>query len=396
MGIRILRSALIGAGTVLLAACSSAVAVTQAVDSAAVSVVRVEDTTDWRIVQTVQYCGSDNLLSVTAAGPHDAWAVGLPDCGVDVRHWDGTSWYRVPVPRRTVVTVPPFFPYAPVAASSARDAWIFPRAGTLLAPNHGYALHWNGATWHKLALPDNLVVAAAAAFSLRDAWVFGGVQHRPDVNALHAPYAARYDGHTWHVVTMPGQPLAVSALSPSDIWAVGPTLKTAGEPRARQAIIAMHWTGRSWHAIPVPKITAAPIGQSFLSRAFAAAAGPHDLWWAYPVSASSHSAQVVVLHWDGSRWHRIALPGAIASIDGMTQDGHGGLWLIADFYGNNPQQYWYHYNGGRWTRQLVPSPRGYSNVLSGMAWVPGTGTVWAVGEADHSGGSIGVIARYSP
>src|SRR6266849_152086 len=62
------------------------------------------------------------------------------------------------VPRRTILTAPASFPAAPaapVAASSATDAWIFPRAGTLLPANRGWALHWNGTRWHKLALPDN-------------------------------------------------------------------------------------------------------------------------------------------------------------------------------------------------------------------------------------------------
>ncbi len=80
----------------------------------------------------------------------------------------------------------------------------------------------------------------------------------------------------------------------------------------------------------------------------------------------------------------------------MTPDGHGGLWLLGEVNVNlNLVQYWYHYNAGRWTRQLVPSPKGYNDVLFGIALVPGTTAAWAVGEADanHGTGSVGVIAR---
>lgn len=81
----------------------------------------------------------------------------------------------------------------------------------------------------------------------------------------------------------------------------------------------------------------------------------------------------------------------------MTQDGHGGIWLTADSAVNfNLVQSWYHYNGGRWTRSLVPSPRGYNNLVFAMAWIPGTTSVWADGEADANAGvhTVGVIAKY--
>ena len=44
----------------------------------------------------------------------------------------------------------------------------------------------------------------------------------------------------------------------------------------------------------------------------------------------------------------------------------------------------------------MPSPRRYTTALSGMAWIPGTTSVWAVGEAElnNGTGSVGVITRY--
>jgi hypothetical protein len=62
----------------------------------------------------------------------------------------------------------------------------------------------------------------------------------------------------------------------------------------------------------------------------------------------------------------------------MTEDGHGGIWLTAST-GLDLTQYWYHYNGGGWSRSFVPSPRGYFNFVFGMAWIPGTTSVWADG-----------------
>jgi hypothetical protein len=148
----------------------------------------------------------------------------------------------------------------------------------------------------------------------------------------------------------------------------------------------------------VPKI-AVPPGQSSFDTASVASAGPRDLWWYYEVSnQASRAWRSGLEHWNGAAWHAIVLPAAIARVDAMTPDGRGGIWLAADVDVNfNSVQYWYHYNGGRWTRQLVSSPRGYSNMVFGMAWVPGTRSVWADGEADPDssrGHTVGVIAKY--
>lgn len=337
------------------------------------------------------------MSSVTATGPHDAWALGMPNgggpgCGADVEHWDGASWRRVPVPRGVALGLG-FSLTPPVAASSPADAWIFP---TVLAswngPVYSYALRWTGRTWRKSRFPADLIVGSAAAFGPADVWAFGGVE-RPD-NVL-IPYAARYGGHAWRKVVLPVAPLGVSALSRRDMWAVGPSLATAAKPLARQVILAAHWTGRRWRTVPVPAIKV-PKGTSSLDSGQVAAAGPHDIWWAYQVTAGEPSP-TGLLRWHGGHWHAIKLPAAIAGIDAMTQDGHGGVWLIADVVLNyNFVQYWYHYSHGQWSRQLVPTPRRYNNTLFGMAWIPGTASVVAVGEADrnYGNGTVGVITRY--
>lgn len=117
-----------------------------------------------------------------------------------------------------------------------------------------------------------------------------------------------------------------------------------------------------------------------------------------PLASPAHRvplSQVPLLseenRWDAASWHRIKLPASIEGIAAMTQDGHGGLWLLAD--ANLPQQYLYHYSDG-WTKQAVRSPSGYHMItLHGMTWIPGTTRVWAVGGAlKHR--RVAVIARY--
>ena len=384
-----LRPALIGAGIAVLVAGAGAVPAAQAARSPG-----------WRIVKILRHCGNDSMSGVTATGPRDAWALGVPTesgagCGADVEHWSGTNWGRVPVPRRMIagrdasVTVP-----LPVAASSATDAWIFPNVLTSLPLSpYDYALRWNGAAWRKSAFPAHLSVLLAAAFGPADVWAFGGIDH---ADGSVVPYAARYDGHSWRKAVVPVAPLGISARSAHDMWTVGPTPATASKPLAKQVILAAHWTGRRWRTMTVPAISA-PAGTGSLSRGLVATVGPADIWWAYQV-AGREPAPAGLLHWYRGHWHTIKLPAAIGGLDAMAQDGHGGVWLLAQagtaFY--NLAQYLYHYSNGQWARQPVPSPRRYTDMLSGMAWVPGTTSVWAVGEADlnNGNGSVGVITRY--
>jgi hypothetical protein len=353
----------------------------------------------WRTVAVLRHCGDDSLSSVVATGPRDAWALGqppwsgAPGCGADVEHWDGAAWRRVPVPRDAFLGDSLT---DPLAANSASDAWIFPASLTHIGTSYftyNYALHWNGSAWHASGFPGKLILRAAADLGPGDVWAFGATGTR---SGTTVPYTARYNGRAWHQVRLPVAPMAIGAAGRDGLWVIGPTLATAARVASRRHIIGMYWNGRSWRRLAVPKI-AVPAGQSAFDVASVVSAGPRDLWWYYqasnPTTNAWHSG---LLHWNGSAWHVIKPPAAISYVDAMTQDGHGGIWLTAGT-GLDLVQYWYHYDRGHWTRSLVPSPRGYENMMFGMAWIPGTTSVWADGEADANVGehTVGVIAKYA-
>jgi len=383
-------------GVVRLAALNVAIAAV-AVGSVPVAAAQKAGPVRWRIVTTFKHCRlGDELLSVIATGPRDAWALGLPGfilggaspC-TDVEHWDGSTWRRIPLPHGVGPdsTVSP-----PIAASSRGNAWIFPALPSARCGSYNYALRWDGRAWHRSDFRAKMTVRTAVAFSRQDVWAFGAPVKNVDQLIR---YAARYDGRAWHRVWLPGQVFAVGALSKRDMWAIGPAPGTAARPLARQAIIAMHWTGRSWRTISVPKIRA-HTSQSEIDQALVAVAAPDNVWWSYEESHGAR-AWVGMLRWDGASWHHIKLPASIEAIDAMTQDGHGGLWLLAPANRdtlNLPQQYWYHYSHGRWTKLAVRSPRGYHlTTLSAMTWIPRTTGVWAVGGA-FKNRRVAVIARY--
>jgi hypothetical protein len=361
-----------------------------------VPAVRAATAPGWRITAVLRHCGDDSLSSVVAIGPRDAWAVGqppwsaAPGCGADVEHWDGTAWRRVPVPAGVSLGDALTLPFTATAAS---DAWIFPARTTQSSSSYfeyNYALHWDGTAWQASSFPARLIVQDAAALGPADGWAFGVIQTSA---ATTAPFTAHYNGRAWQQVRLPVAPLAISTAG-RDLWIIGPTVATAASAASGQHIIAMRWNGRSWSQFAVPDI-AIPAGQSFTSISSLATAGSGGLWWYYQVTVTGDTWRSGLLHWDGTAWHTIPVPGVITGFDAMTQDGHGGIWLaVGTGLGEVP--YWYHYSGGHWTRQLVPAPSGYNTTLFGMSWIPGTASVWAVGEADANVGShtVGVIAQY--
>jgi len=389
---------------VLLAASAAGLGTLAAAQPAAVA--HPAGAARWRMAAIVTNCRNDTMSSVVATGPRDAWAVGDPDagspsCRTDLEHWNGTAWRRIPVPRGVVDGSVGSFS-EPIAATSASDAWIFPAVPTHIGLSfftYNDALRWNGSGWQKSVFPVKLIVSTAVAFSPSNAWAFGGYVRRGNQGR---PYAARYDGRSWHRAPMPGAPLDVAAVSSRDMWAVGPTLPTFRSPLSRKVIVAMHWDGRSWRTVRVP--FSVPFGKRYELFRSAAAADPGGFWWAYVAGPPAGSGETTgLLHWDGTRWQAITIPLIARDFSQMVPDGHGGVWLTADGGTiRHPAEYAYHYGYGRWTRQVVPTPRGFNETMFGMAWIPHTRSVWAVGEADrdhlkgHENGNVGVIARYGP
>jgi hypothetical protein len=283
----------------------------------------------------------------------------------------------------------------PLAATSAGDAWIFPAKVTHVGLSYfayNYALHWNGKAWHASAFPAKLVLQSAADLGAGDVWAFGVIM--PSAGTT-VPYAARFNRRAWHQVKLPVVPLAIGTTGHGGLWVIGPTTASAARAASQQHITSMYWNGKSWRSIAVPKVKV-PAGQSSFDTASVATAGPRDLWWSFRAdNGTTNATRSGLLHWTGTAWHAIAVPAAIAYVEAMTPDGHGGIWLAAGT-GLDLAQYWYHYTSGRWTRTPVPSPKGYTIMLFGMALIPGTASVWADGEADANTGAhtVGVIEKY--
>ncbi len=138
----------------------------------------------------------DVLNGVSALSASDAWAVGSTGTKTLILHWNGASWTRVPSPSPAGGVGSNL---SAVSAPSASDAWAAGSYFTSSGESKTLILRWNGAAWTVVASPNP-----------------GGTTG----TAL----------------------LAVSALSASNVWAVGTTASSGPVPKT----LILHWNGTSW------------------------------------------------------------------------------------------------------------------------------------------------------
>ncbi|MGL5830419.1 MAG: hypothetical protein ACRC0L_12750, partial [Angustibacter sp.] len=168
----------------------------------------------WTIVPTPPIFGTQIVLdSVSVVAPGQAFAAGYVQTVVPgesetrtlVQRWDGTSWQRMNTPNRE--TAPARNYLRGIDGTSASDVWAVGSTATSVGNLRSvpYAMHYDGTTWTSVNVPDPSGGAGASIS-------------------------------------------AVTALSPSNVWAVG----TSYPLEARPAVY--HFDGTSWTAkrLPVP------------------------------------------------------------------------------------------------------------------------------------------------
>jgi hypothetical protein len=342
----------------------------------------------WRVVDltSVNVYPGDQLEDVAAVGPQDAWAVGSTGGYTDtvplIRRWDGNSW-------RTV-TAPPLPKGArdgvlrKVVAYSPSDVWIFGdrRADDLLGPS-GFGLHWNGANWRTTDFGAG-TVSDAVALGPNDLWVVGD---RSTKTNPFLPFARHFDGRHWKKAAVPGGSWALSARSAKDIWAVGQTSGKA--PRATVS----RWNGRKWRSMPRPRPVLRRNVQYRISDVFAR--GAKDVWATLTLSDLSRGgspAGSLLMHWNGRVWTRAKLGLRKDTLFDLTPDGKGGLWLLSSVSADRTDLL--HYAGERLTRQKAPAKSDTTGDLRSLALVPGTPSLWAVGDLIHRNHTVAAISKY--
>jgi hypothetical protein len=156
---------------------------------------------------------------------------------------------------------------------------------------------------------------------------------------------------------------AIAATGPADAWAVGTTRAGVGEGQA----LLVHWDGARWSRPALP----ASMGQlsGFVS---VAAANPADVWvMGY---RASDGPTPHIYHFDGTRWDEVPLPGYVSGVEGLSMTPAGHLWAVVAT-GVDPGDSVIRWNGRTWARYSAPRLTGGPANIAALAdndiWVTG-------------------------
>jgi hypothetical protein len=214
---------------------------------------------------------------------------------------------------------------------------------------------------------------AVSARTPTDVWAVGG--RTVSLNRLH-PYAEHWNGRSWSGTPVPVPPDAgdaffesVSAVSANDVWAAG----FASFP-GRNGGFVEHWDGTGWSLLTQP------------DGGFVLALSPTNVWVLNGLTSYAEPQ-----HWNGSSWKTITSP----SVDGapvslFTATGRpGDLWFSGS--ASHDAEVWpemVHWNGSTWAavqEQPVPAPNTRA-VIQGLS-MAATGRVYGVGFTDEMQGA---------
>src|SRR5262249_33801318 len=150
-----------------------------------------------------------------------------------------------------------------IAAVSSTDVWA---VGARLSGNPSATLieHWDGAQWSVVSSPSAGALFAVSVLSESSIWAVG-------VNAADQTLTEHWNGRQWSIMPSPnpgkfGNSLnAVTAISPTDVWAVG----VADPTRFGYQSLALHWNGTQWSVVKTPFVSRFPYELRAVSAAAA-------------------------------------------------------------------------------------------------------------------------------
>ena len=260
------------------------------------------DGNSWQVVPTPSPGNVSQLLGVVAVAGNDVWAVGTAG-GALIEHWDGSSWTIIDGPTSAHALYE-------VTATSSNDVWAVGNDG------HRNALveHWDGSSWSVVsssAFTGVEQLYSVSADAGNDVWATGQASTRGGA-PFDGQAVLHFDGTGWTIINPQTQVdfSSVTALSPTDLWAVGSVIEAydpeTGEVSSARAAIA-HWDGARWQEVPSPDPR--PGGQGLSGLGGVAAISSTDIW-AVGVPGSGNT---LTEHWDGTSWSIIPSPNPLGN-----------------------------------------------------------------------------------
>ncbi|MBG0825069.1 hypothetical protein HS048_30720 [Planomonospora sp. ID91781] len=328
---------------------------------------------EWRAVPGAELEGAAALVDVAVAGPRDVWAVGYQASAEDregspaVVRWDGDRWREVPLDGGHGL-----FHVEAVSAGGPDDVWI---AGN---GEGAVAGRWTGRAWSW-----ERPFGVAQDYRLADVAVAGDRVWLA-ANGPAGAVVVEWDGRGFRTAHRADGTVRAITARAGRVWAVG---HDDGGPAA--------WLGsgepaaRVWEETAMPAIPGGRLGRVWQvspSEAWAVgevAPGPVNVY-------GRREGEPLVLRWDGSRWTRSPVPVARGALHGVTAFDGGDVWASGTDAAHPGQALLLRFDGTRWSAGYGPRLRAREQEprydvsadvgRTGIARVPGTGTLWAVGS----------------
>jgi hypothetical protein len=330
----------------------------------------------WRVFKTIAV--NDTALNAVVALPGGtAWAGGKSSAGQPLLyHFAGGRWRLVRVPGQVGTSV------QDIAGTSANNVWATIANGDAVArvTTRGWSVTSFGPT------PVSKVCGVVTT-GRKSTWVF--TSDPASRNGL----AHHYNGSTWRTTKLPATATNGSTTEPASASSARNVWTWAYNASTRK-YETMHFNGSRWQIVSLPPHLA-PAGQQLLPQRMLAVS-PRNVWATAYTTSLGVAGPVILLHWQGHGWARIAGPLPSGALAGpIAGDGRGGIWLGAVTQASAPEIF--HYGNGTWTTDQVPANR--SGVVSptGMSLIPGTSSLWGTGvlsptSLGHSNGAV--IVKY--
>lgn len=244
------------------------------------------------------------------------------------------------------------------------------------------------------------ILTAVSAVSASDVWAVGYDIFYPNLSVIE-----HWDGAKWKVVPGPSirkeesELLAVAAVSTNDVWAVGYSYP----PRGAHKTLIEHWNGTKWSIVPSPS-------PGFFDNDLygLAAVSANDVWAVGSYTADT-SDPTLIEHWNGTNWSVIFSPNVADGnyLTGVVAVSANDIWAVGYYSflsGGGNQTLIEHWNGRKWSIVSSPNPGVYGNGLSGVSaasasdvWAVGNstilhwnGTIWSIVQAHVPGSLVGV------
>lgn len=298
----------------------------------------------------------------------------------------GCGWFLTSSPNRQV-----YNELNSITGVAANDIWAVGSSGDGNFGEETLVEHWNGINWRMMSSPnegDRLnTLYGVSAVSASDIWAVGS--RNGSIGGISLSQILHWDGSSWSVVPGPdpgtwtNELYAVTAVAPDDVWAVGTTRTLGGIYRT----LVVHWDGAAWRVIP----SADAAGEDELNAVVALS--PDNIWAVGTIGAHGGAATTLTEHWDGMQWSIVPSPNAGLLHNfllGVSASSPNNVWAVGftcpdnngcgSFY--NRHTLAMRWDGTQWSLVNLPDLASQDDLLlTTLALSPDD--VWAMGSVKY-------------